>query len=179
MDLVLPLKAEYFNAIKDGTKTEEFRLRTPFWRKRLEGKTFDRVVLTLWYPGRDDAERRIVRPWGGMRETTITHPHFGAEPVDVYAIKVSRRPSEEAARRAIEAWLDKHEPGYPTYSLCEDGDDSSAENKCGWAFWICPHDTTSYLHEDLTVEWYGTGWPEIYTEDPATGDWHEVPPNQS
>ena len=83
MDLVLPLKAEYFNAIKDGTKTEEFRLRTPFWRKRLEGKTFDRVVLTLGYPGRDDAERRIVRPWGGMRETTITHPHFGAEPVDV------------------------------------------------------------------------------------------------
>jgi len=33
-DLVLPLKAEYFNAIKAGTKPEEFRLRTPFWRLR-------------------------------------------------------------------------------------------------------------------------------------------------
>ena len=89
MDLTLPLKAEYFNAIKDGTKTEEFRLRTPFWRKRLEGKTFDRVVLTLGYPSRDDASKRLVLPWRGMRETTITHPHFGPDPVDVYAIQVT------------------------------------------------------------------------------------------
>jgi len=88
MDLVLPLKAEYFNAIKAGTKPEEFRLRTPFWRKRLEGKTFDRVVLTLGYPSRDDTERRLVLPWRGLRETTITHPHFGPKPVEVYAINV-------------------------------------------------------------------------------------------
>jgi len=89
MDLVLPLKAVYFHAIKAGTKTEEFRLRTPFWHKRLEGRTFDRIVLTLGYPSRDDAERRLVLPWRGVRETTITHPHFGAEPVEVYAIRVA------------------------------------------------------------------------------------------
>lgn len=88
MDLVLPLKAEYFYAIKDGTKGEEFRLRTPYWRRRLEGKTFDRVVLTLGYPSRDDTERRLVLPWRGLREATITHPHFGTEPVEVYAINV-------------------------------------------------------------------------------------------
>lgn len=88
MDLVLPLKAEYFNAVKAGTKPEEFRLRTPFWRKRLEGKTFERVVLTLGYPSRNDTERRLVLPWRGLRETTITHPHFGPEPVEVYAINV-------------------------------------------------------------------------------------------
>jgi hypothetical protein len=88
VDLVLPLKAKYFNAIKAGAKPEEFRLRTPFWRKRLEGKTFDRVVLTLGYPKRDDAARRLVLPWRGMRETTITHPHFGPTPVEVYAINV-------------------------------------------------------------------------------------------
>jgi hypothetical protein len=89
MDLTLPLKAEYFNAIKAGTKHEEFRLRTPFWRKRLEGRTFDRVVLTLGYPARDDASKRLVLPWRGMRETTITHPHFGPEAVNVYAIQVT------------------------------------------------------------------------------------------
>lgn len=88
MDLVLPLKAEYFNAIKAGTKSEEFRLKTPFWRKRLEGKTFARVVLTLGYPSSSDSEKRLVLPWRGMRETTITHPHFGPEPVEVYAINV-------------------------------------------------------------------------------------------
>lgn len=44
-DLVLPLKAIYFNEIKAGTKPDEFRLCTPFWRRRLEGRTFDRIVL--------------------------------------------------------------------------------------------------------------------------------------
>jgi hypothetical protein len=87
-DLILPLKAEYFHAIKAGIKTEEYRLRTPFWTRRLEGKSFDRVVLTLGYPSRDDASRRLVLPWQGMRKGRITHPHFGLEPVDVYAINV-------------------------------------------------------------------------------------------
>ncbi len=87
--LVLPLKAEFFHAIKDGTKAEEFRLRNAYWRTRLEGRTFDSVVLMLGYPARDDHERRLVVPWRGLRETTITHPLFGPKPVEVYAIKVA------------------------------------------------------------------------------------------
>ena len=86
----------------------------------------------------------------------------------------SRRPDITKARAAIEAFLDEHVPGYPEYSLCEDGDDDSAENKCGWAFWIAPMDTTSYLHEDLTIEWYGTMWPDDYVQDEETGQWLEV-----
>ena len=86
--LVLPLKAEYFHQIKDGTKLEEYRLCTPYWRKRLEGRTFDRIVLTLGYPAASDTARRFVRPWRGYRETTITHPHFGPDPVQVFAINV-------------------------------------------------------------------------------------------
>lgn len=87
--LVLPLKAEYFHAIKAGTKVEEFRRVTLYWTKRLEGRSFDAIELTLGYPARGDAERRLVLPWRGMRSTTITHPLFGAEPVQVYAIQVS------------------------------------------------------------------------------------------
>ena len=52
---------------------------------------------------------------------------------------------------AVEAFLDKEAPGYPTFSLHEDGDD-------GWAFWVVPSDTTSYVHENLAIEWYGTSW---------------------
>lgn len=88
-DLVLPLKSEYFDAIRKGEKVEEFRERTPYWRRRLEGRTFDRVVLSKGYPPAGDDSRRLVREWRGFRETTITHPHFGPEPVDVFAIDVS------------------------------------------------------------------------------------------
>lgn len=87
-DLVLPLKAEYFYAIKDGTKPEEFRLCTPYWRKRLEGRAFDCIVLTLGYPSRLEHSRRLIRPWRGYRVITINHEHFGPDPVEVFAINV-------------------------------------------------------------------------------------------
>lgn len=47
--------------------------------------------LTPGYPSRDDASRRLVLPWRGMRNARITHPHFGLEPVEVYAISVDAR----------------------------------------------------------------------------------------
>lgn len=91
-DLILPLKREYFEAIRDGIKTEEYRLCTPYWQRRMaKSITFDRLILTLGYPKADDESRRIVRPWRGFTNKTITHPHFGPEPVQVYAIDV--RPS--------------------------------------------------------------------------------------
>lgn len=88
MDLILPVKGEYFDQIKAGTKGDEFRLQNGYWRKRLEGRHYDRVIITRGYPRRDDSERRLVFPWRGYTKRTITHPHFGADPVEVYAIKV-------------------------------------------------------------------------------------------
>lgn len=87
--LHLPLKAEYFDAIRDGIKTEEFRLVTPFWEKRLAGRVYERIVLTKGYPARHDSARRLERPWCGLAIKTITHPHFGHDPVRVFAIKVN------------------------------------------------------------------------------------------
>lgn len=77
--LTLPLKAEYFYAITSGTKHEEFRAATPYWRCRLEGQSYDRIELMLGYPKRGDSSRRLLLPWKGYRLTTITHPHFGRE----------------------------------------------------------------------------------------------------
>jgi hypothetical protein len=91
-DLILPLNAKYFNQIKSGTKTEEYRLCNAYWRKRIEGKTYDRIVLTLGYPKKDDTDRRLVLPWKGYTKLTITHPHFGENPVAVYAIAVTQTP---------------------------------------------------------------------------------------
>ncbi|HEK4046067.1 TPA: ASCH domain-containing protein [Pseudomonas aeruginosa] len=88
--LTLPLKGEYFDEIKAGTKPEEYRQVTSYWRKRLEGRSYDSIELTRGYPKRDDAARRLVLPWKGYRVATITHPHFGADPVEVFAIDVSQ-----------------------------------------------------------------------------------------
>ena len=87
--LVLPLKGVYFDQIRAGVKPWEFRERTAFWRKRLEGKTFDTITLTLGYPNADCAERRMVLPWRGYELQTIQHEHFGPQPVEVFAIRVA------------------------------------------------------------------------------------------
>lgn len=89
--LTLSLKREYFEAIRDGNKVEEFRLCTPYWQQRLKSPFgyYDRIVLTLGYPKRDDHSRRLERPWAGFTIKTITHPHFGPDPVEVFAIRVN------------------------------------------------------------------------------------------
>ncbi len=93
-DLILPLKREYFEAIREGTKTEEYRRCTPYWQRRIASPfiPYERIVLTLGYPARDDLSRRLIRPWQGYAIKTITHPHFGPDPVKVYAINVQERP---------------------------------------------------------------------------------------
>jgi hypothetical protein len=87
--LVLPLKGIYFDQIKSGVKRWEYRFWNPYWRKRLEGRTYDTVTLTKGYPARDDAERRMVLPWRGFRVQIIEHEHFGPDPVLVFAIRVA------------------------------------------------------------------------------------------
>lgn len=88
--LILPVKRIYFEQIASGEKPEEFRLANAYWAKRLEGKDFSRVIVTLGYPHKDDSSRRLEFPWRGFTKKTITHPHFGMGPVDVYAIRVTK-----------------------------------------------------------------------------------------
>lgn len=84
--LVLPLKRKWFMAIRDGSKEFEYRLRNPYWTKRLEGKDFDRVVFTDGYPKRNDIARRIEAPYRGFVKTTVISEEWGCEPVEVFAI---------------------------------------------------------------------------------------------
>lgn len=86
--LTLHLKAKYFDQIVAGEKTEEYRLVTPYWIRRLEGRRYERVILLKGYPPADDLSKRIVRHWRGCTRKIITHPHFGPDPVEVFAIRL-------------------------------------------------------------------------------------------
>lgn len=87
--LHIPLKGIYFDQIRSGEKRFEYRLTTDFWKARLMDRSYDLIILTRGYPAKDDLDRRLERPWRGVELQTITHPHFGGGPVEVYAIRVN------------------------------------------------------------------------------------------
>lgn len=85
-NLTLNLKREYFEAIKAGTKTREYRLYNGYWIKRLVDKKYDIVTFCLGYPKKDNIERRLVKRYKGYEITTIEHKEFGDKPIKVFAI---------------------------------------------------------------------------------------------
>ena len=91
--LYLPVKRIYFDSIKAGTKGEEYRLVTPFWKRRIEGRVYAAICVTLGYPSAGDTERSLWFPWNGYKRKRITHPHFGPDEVEVYAIDLSEEVS--------------------------------------------------------------------------------------
>lgn len=99
--LTLTLKKKWFDLIKSGVKTEEYREIKPFWTKRLmqpvidyaDGRIsmpdvpreFDTLVFTLGYPKADDMSRRMVfkNPKIEMRTGNSA---WGAEKDKVYYV---------------------------------------------------------------------------------------------
>lgn len=88
--LRLPVKSEYFNQIKAGTKTEEYRIIKEYWSKRLI-KEYDEVWVTLGYPSSDETDKIIKFKWTGYEIKKITHKEFGNKEVDVYAIQLEEK----------------------------------------------------------------------------------------
>ena len=97
--LTLPLKKKWFDLIKAGTKKEEYREGSAYWRIRLQEwrtrpdgmkervgfKTFDTLVLTLGYPKAGDSERRLVFKNPKIR-IGEGRPEWGAEPEKMYFV---------------------------------------------------------------------------------------------
>jgi hypothetical protein len=84
--LILPVKRLYFDQIQDGLKDEEYRLVTPFWTKRLENRSYDRIIVTLGYPAKEDDSKRLEFPWKGVQKKTIEE--FGPGKKEVFAIQL-------------------------------------------------------------------------------------------
>ena len=56
--LHLNLYRKYFDAIADGTKTIEYRDKTDYWKKRIEGREYDIIKFRNGY--RKDAPEMLV-----------------------------------------------------------------------------------------------------------------------
>ncbi len=95
MILRLNLKTKWWNQIKSGEKSDELRLATDYWRKRLIGRTYQEVHLLRGYPKRCDTESVIRRKFGRVIEQTIIHEEFGPNPVTVFAINVQGKFEDE------------------------------------------------------------------------------------
>lgn len=85
-DLYLSVTGKYFKAIRAGIKPLEFREMTDYWKKRLEGREYDNIIIAHGYPKKDDHTRRITLPWRGYDTVELYHPHFDQKIQRVYAI---------------------------------------------------------------------------------------------
>lgn len=86
MNLQLAVKKKWFDQIKARTKLLEYRLDNEYWRKRLIDRHYDKVIITLGYPKRDDKERRIAFNYHGYTMQTIVHEEWNNEEKQVFAI---------------------------------------------------------------------------------------------
>lgn len=83
--LYLSLKKEWFDMIKSGIKTEEYREVKEYWKKRLFSHKYDFVEFMLGYPKSNDLEKRIrfkiisIKIGYGIEE-------FGAELHKIYYV---------------------------------------------------------------------------------------------
>lgn len=87
--LHLNVRQEYFDEIRAGTKTEEYREATTRWTRLLKDP-YDEINIYLGYPKKGDMSRTIRRKFNGYTFKTITHKHFGTSPVGVYAIDLTK-----------------------------------------------------------------------------------------
>jgi hypothetical protein len=90
--LVLHVKKEYFDQIKSGEKTEEYRIVKPYWWKRLHGVPYDHLVIMWGYPKFSEmcADNCLDFPYRGYNILSIKHHEFGSNPVLVFAITLQK-----------------------------------------------------------------------------------------
>jgi hypothetical protein len=80
-NLIFHVRKKYFDQIKNGHKTEEFRIRSPYWIRRIQGIPHKTVFIYNGY-----TKEYLKFPYIGHAIVTITHEEFGPDPVEVFKI---------------------------------------------------------------------------------------------
>lgn len=129
-------------------------------------------VVTIGYGELGVPENHFLGEWKGVARTDEEAHAKAMESVWDYRLDVTASPRVDVvpgrlvrseAVRLIEALLDKEKPGCPQYTMIEDGE-------TGWAFWIVPDDTTSYVRPDGAIQWSESAWPDDVSYDGDTGN---------
>jgi len=88
--LTLHVFGEYFHQIYSGEKTEEYRERTEYWKKRINGHHYDVIEICRGYPAKGENAGRIFFSFIGVDIVEICLPTKG-EPVSAFSIPLRRR----------------------------------------------------------------------------------------
>lgn len=85
--LTLHLKAEWYNLISSGIKTEDYRVIKSYWTKRLVGKAYDAVSVVYGYTNRRMLFEYLGYHIGKANPTMVRHkPEWLKD--DYYCIKL-------------------------------------------------------------------------------------------
>lgn len=84
--LTLHLKGKWFDQVKAGVKTHEYRVVSPYWIKRLRNREYDFIIVCRGYPKGNDFKNRIIFQWNGAKETIIEHEEWGGKRRRVFDI---------------------------------------------------------------------------------------------
>lgn len=85
--LFVTIKRTYFDQIASGEKKEEYRLQTDYWKTRLVNKNYDAIIFQAGY---SKTAPRMTVEYLGYGRKKITHPFFGNESVNVFAINLGK-----------------------------------------------------------------------------------------
>lgn len=84
--LYLSVKKKWFDQMLDGSKTEEYRLVTPYWEKRLVDSEYDYIVISNGYPKKADYHKRLRFAWNGCWRQSLVHEEWNKVPQEVFTI---------------------------------------------------------------------------------------------
>ena len=94
MNLFLIIKRKYFDQIILGQKTEELRIASPYFEKKLLGRNYKTITLQAGY---NKNSPRLTAEYTGLELKEIQHEIFGPKPVLVFAIKLGKILNESSA----------------------------------------------------------------------------------
>ena len=101
-DLILNVKKKWFDLIKSGKKTCEYREVKSYWTKRLSGKKYNNVIIVWGYPKERNDTNSISFPYYGYKLTSVFPPKIEYDAIlhtlniieqgFVYAIELRNQP---------------------------------------------------------------------------------------